>query len=172
MILSLGLMSQTAFCVDERVAIIKRNALIKVRDRELWIAVDQKRAATFEVSFGVIRVDLDCPVKISQSPIEIQSIRSGITAVQIGLSNVVVAGGQLRRQVAGYFVVGDSAIQVATRAFSFAAIQISLGQLWIDAQGAIILDYGACDIALTETLDAMLDVFLRGLGMLCESTKR
>src|SRR5438874_3500955 len=77
-------------------------------------------------------------IEVGQRAFNVHPIRSNVTAIEIGLRDVVIVGGQVWRQVGGRFVIGDRAVQVSRGAFSLASIQISVSELRVQTNRAVV----------------------------------
>src|SRR5882724_11228918 len=108
----MALMGETSLVINQRVTSVERNTLVKIRTRILRVALDQKGPATFEIGLGVIRIERNGPVKVCERPIKIQPVRSDVTAIEVGLSDIVIVHRQLRIQFADNLVIRNCAIKI------------------------------------------------------------
>jgi hypothetical protein len=65
---------QSAIRIDERVARVNPDALVKVRDGSDERAVNEQRAATFEVSVRVYGVEFDGVVEVVDGAIKVELV--------------------------------------------------------------------------------------------------
>src|SRR4030095_1290358 len=115
-------MGQAALGIDQRIMSVERDALVKIRDRKLGIAVNQERPSAFEIRLGVVWVELNGAVKVCERAIKVELVRSNVTAVEVCLGNVVVIFGQVRIQFTRGLVICNRTVQIAAGSPGLASI--------------------------------------------------